>query len=315
MEVIVATVNRAHKIISHERFSLAECRIGRAFDNDCILTEPHVCAHHARLWEDGQGQWWLDDLNSENGILSRSNKPLPNPCAVQSGDEVVIGKVHLKFFRPDHQVDPVIGMSGSENMVMKLSSPFAFVMLLLSALLLFAGLEYSQSFQEIEAKNFAVEVLGIPVIGIIWAGIWALAGRVLRHEPRFLSQCVVSLIYLLLAQFGQELLSVLAFNSGSDDISNYLMYVMHGGLFALLLSFNLRLASYQKPLFRLLTANGLAWSVIGVLWLFSLISESQFSVAPEYGSSLKPPAVKFRSSLDEEVFLQRAESVFPLAEE
>lgn len=44
-------------------------RIGKASDNDFVVNDPHVSRYHARLIEEKEGGWLLEDLNSTNGTF------------------------------------------------------------------------------------------------------------------------------------------------------------------------------------------------------------------------------------------------------
>jgi hypothetical protein len=65
-------------------------RVGRAADNDLVLTDPEVSRHHARLEPDGQG-WRTIDLGSTNGTWV--NGVRLNAGAIAVGDEVAFGSI------------------------------------------------------------------------------------------------------------------------------------------------------------------------------------------------------------------------------
>lgn len=67
MAVIIEVLNKQHKVMERHKFAQTEVRLGRAYDNDVILYDRHVCPHHATLWQNEQGQWQLQDLASLNG--------------------------------------------------------------------------------------------------------------------------------------------------------------------------------------------------------------------------------------------------------
>lgn len=310
MEVIVELVSRSHKPIERQRISGERCTIGRAFDNDIILTEAHVSPHHAVLEEDELGQWWLIDCDSKNGLKNRRHRSLLSPVKVNSGDEFVLGKLRLKFYAPNHPVADALGLGLSENTIYTLSQPLRFSLFLLFSILLFTGYEYIQTFNELDLREFLPRVLATPLAGLLWAAIWAMAGRLFRHEPRFIAQCIVSFCYLLLMQLAEVLIQTVVFNTGSLWLSNVLLYLLYGGLLVILLSFNLRLATHQVRLGRMITANVLAWGLIATLWLFTVFSRPEFSNQPEYSGMLQPPVMRWRRSVTVDEFQQAADFIF-----
>jgi hypothetical protein len=71
--------------------------IGRARDNQLILDDEFVSAHHARL-EPRDGGWWLSDLGSTNGTLL-NDRPVRGDTAVRPGDVIGVGGARIKLAR------------------------------------------------------------------------------------------------------------------------------------------------------------------------------------------------------------------------
>jgi hypothetical protein len=64
----------------------------------------YVSRHHAEIYQDASGQWFVKDLGSTNGTYLRSSEtgqfqrlPANQPTPVKDGDEVVFGNVHFIF--------------------------------------------------------------------------------------------------------------------------------------------------------------------------------------------------------------------------
>jgi hypothetical protein len=310
VEVIVEVVSRSQKMIERHRFVGERMTIGRAYDNDLILSEAHVSAHHALFTEDENGQWWLDDLQSENGLMTKGYKPLLSPVKVNSGDEFLLGKVRLKFFAADYPVADALRLGVSEDVIEQISQPLPFTLFLFLSLALLGGYEYLQTFNELDKREFLPRIIGAPLMALFWATLWAFAGRLFLHEPRFFAQCVVSFCYLLLTQLLEIFAQVIAFNSGNTALTTTVVYLMHGALLVLLLSFNLRLATHQTVLGRMATANGLAWGLVLFVWIFSVFSKPQFSNRPEYLGVLQPPYMRWSQGVSLDRFQQDADFIF-----
>jgi pSer/pThr/pTyr-binding forkhead associated (FHA) protein len=83
------------------RFSLkpAGVSIGRAPDNDVVITQDlagwdTVSRHHARIYQ-REGQWVVDDLDSENGVWVRDRRTGHN--LLKDGWRLRIGGVEFIF--------------------------------------------------------------------------------------------------------------------------------------------------------------------------------------------------------------------------
>jgi hypothetical protein len=64
----------------------------------------YVSRHHAEIYQDASGQWFVKDLSSTNGTYLRSSEtgqfqrlPANQPTPINDGDEVVFGNAHFIF--------------------------------------------------------------------------------------------------------------------------------------------------------------------------------------------------------------------------
>jgi pSer/pThr/pTyr-binding forkhead associated (FHA) protein len=74
-------------------FLLPEITIGRDPACECPLDNETVSARHARL-SYHHNQWWLEDLNSSNGIILNQVR-LTLPTVVISEDEFTCGDASI----------------------------------------------------------------------------------------------------------------------------------------------------------------------------------------------------------------------------
>ena len=73
--------------------------IGRAVENDIVITSKRVSREHARVRREG---WrvMLEDMNSTNGTFLNDERVL-SPAALHDGDRITIGDVTFVFHDPD----------------------------------------------------------------------------------------------------------------------------------------------------------------------------------------------------------------------
>ena len=103
--------------------------IGRAIQNDIVITSKRVSREHARVRREG---WrvMLEDLGSTNGTFLNDERILA-PVALHDGDRIKIGDVILAFHDPDItyrdtpfpelQVDVTAGVVRVDRRVVELS--------------------------------------------------------------------------------------------------------------------------------------------------------------------------------------------------
>jgi pSer/pThr/pTyr-binding forkhead associated (FHA) protein len=76
----VEELSRTNQVLARHRHEQLPIRIGRAYDNDVILNDPHIAPHHAlieaRPESEGMPQSGVQvrDLGSKNGIVHQ-NQP------------------------------------------------------------------------------------------------------------------------------------------------------------------------------------------------------------------------------------------------
>ena len=81
------------------RFLNPLIEIGRAVDNDIVITSKRVSREHARIRKDGR-KWVLEDRNSANGTFLNGERILEH-IELRDGDQISIGGVILTYHDPD----------------------------------------------------------------------------------------------------------------------------------------------------------------------------------------------------------------------
>lgn len=71
--------------------------LGADQNNDIVLGDQFVSAHHLRLHWDG-AVWWLEDLNSKNGTLVDRQPIMPShPQALSRGAVITVGDMIMEL--------------------------------------------------------------------------------------------------------------------------------------------------------------------------------------------------------------------------
>jgi pSer/pThr/pTyr-binding forkhead associated (FHA) protein len=65
-EIIIEEITRNHKLLHRHKLNQNNITIGRNYQNDIILTDPHICPQHLSL-SYSQNDWRINDNNSING--------------------------------------------------------------------------------------------------------------------------------------------------------------------------------------------------------------------------------------------------------
>lgn len=310
MDVIIEIISRSRRVIERYHYTGSSVSIGRAYDNDLIISDPHISPHHAIIRDLGEAGWQIDDLNSKNGILTRKHQRIHAREAIKSGEELILGKTHLRIFDRLHKVPDALSMNPVEKVIQPLSRTSNAIVFILIALAVFGLDSYLDLFVDFEFRHIFTDTMGMTLIATGWALVWALIGRIMRHDARFLLQLVVTLAYLLCEVIFSNALDLLAFNSSSGSGAFALGTIGHFILFSLLLWLNLYVAINQTDRKRLLMSFGISSSVVALVLLYYFLNVPEFSGFPQYVNYLKPPALQWLHPVNTETFLRDAEVIF-----
>ncbi|MCA1779110.1 MAG: FHA domain-containing protein, partial [Xanthomonadaceae bacterium] len=131
MEVIVEQLGTTNNVLERQKFDQHTIWLGRGFDNDVILSDEHADARHARLTVDEEGDLWIEDLESVNGIRRPRHKQHIERRRVESGDVFLIGRSRIRIFQATHRVRPAVRIRLSEVFLLWLGKPQVMISLAL----------------------------------------------------------------------------------------------------------------------------------------------------------------------------------------
>lgn len=263
--------------------------IGRAYDNDLILDDVHVSPHHARISATEDGRWRLHDLGSVNGILVDAGGRRVSELAFASEQPFVLGLSHLRYRPVDMPVAEALPLRERRHAVRDFVLAMCAPLLCLAAFALDALLDSYEAFGALKVLNAVLP----PFVGmLIWAGIWALVGRLLVQRLHFPGHLVVISIGLLFATLFETLMHLGAFALSLDRFLPWLDAAGICATFVLILYGHLRLASRLRPRRVLVAAIVFGTLLAGALQIKQLVYQQQFSTRPRFTLTLAPPSLR-----------------------
>lgn len=313
MAILVELLNAHGKVIGLHKFTQPHIRIGRAYDNDVILLDPHSCPEHAMLTLDEDGQWQLSDLNSVNGTLNNQGQRVDTHPIKQSGHEFTLGKQRLRVIFSDQPVAATQPLSKS-LMALPLLNSIPYLLLLMLLISLSMAFDFWLGAIGEQANNWHRQLLLIPIILLacaIWPAILALWARFSSHEPRIRQQVALTYSLILLWLLWGMLSSWLNFNVNNSVINQALHQLIPA---ILLLSFfwlGFSLMSMKKRGLQ----GVLTLSLTSLFWLMPYLQSATPNMAPQYQYQLLPAAWLWRTPKDVEHFLQDSSSIFAKAQQ
>ena len=168
--------------------------LGRALDNDVVLDDPHVAAHHASLGPDAEGVLTLTVGDTINGISVGSRRFAAGarvPLDAE-GAALQIGAVKLRLRLPRETLAPerALAAGGRAQMAPPLVAG-------LLVMLLALGDHWVALDPGADATAWLPVAVGLPLALAGWCGAWALVSKLFQHRFDFLGHLRIVLPWLL----------------------------------------------------------------------------------------------------------------------
>lgn len=271
-------------------------RVGRAFDNDLVLDDPHVAPYHAVLDVDADGQVQLLQLPSLNGShLGRRRLAEGERAALTPGDAAwSAGLSRLRLRLAGEPLEP-------ERPLQRAGGRLPTVLL---GLLLWGWLMVDRFIHldpGAEAMDWLAPLLGIPVGIVGWCLAWALASKLFQHRFDFWPHLGVAVIFGLAIELVDLVMPALAASTGWSWPSRIDVGISAALALAMVWSHaRLVLPNLRRALSLVAVAGYVASA--GVLMALNLQKDDRW-FSELYVSTLPPPALLFARPVSRETFL------------
>ncbi|WNC68270.1 FHA domain-containing protein [Thalassotalea nanhaiensis] len=310
MELIIEEISRGKKLIGRHKFATSTVNVGRAYNNDIILSDPHICPEHLALkCEDGI--WYIKDLESLNGSVFANKQPLTQWQALVSGDIIRLGKTQLRFYLPNHPVSKSVEFSELENAVEYFGRwSMIIAMVALFGLINFAMLYLNDPNKEIVYSQLFIGVISVTIGYALWPLLCSLMAFLNKHEPRVGSQLGVSFVIINMFWILDFIDALLGFNISSQWSWHWLLAAASIGLTFSLFWFNFYIAFQQSPKRRFRIAAGLTIIIYGGLYMNELSDKPEFNPYPVYNSTVLTPIFSVAPASSSDEFIKQSDDLF-----
>ena len=284
-------------------------RIGRALDNDVVLSDPHVAAHHFVIADDGAGLA-LAVAETRNGVLMgrrrlRAGEQTPLP----GGDEPIelnVGRTRLRLRLPGHAVAPEVGLLPAQPLARRM------VPIVAAALALIGGAlfnSYLNTDPDAFARSAGASLLAVFVGAAVWCGAWALLSKTFAHQARFGWHVRVFLYASIGLMIVNALPALLGFVFSWPWLTDF-AFVGEIAVAAAALYFHL--LAVEPARYRLLKWVGATCAVVGLaltLW-FNAQRTDQYG-DELYMNHLFPPALRLARPIATDTFINDLAALKP----
>ncbi|MCR9107076.1 MAG: FHA domain-containing protein [Gammaproteobacteria bacterium] len=314
MEAIVLQVEARHgRVAEFARSSGQGLTVGRAYDNDLVLTDLHVAPHQLHFFKEGT-HWFFDVIDAVNPVLLNKRPVNATNNAVGPGDEITIGRTRLHVFPLDHTVEPTRQLMLSSWLALENTGPILPLLALIGVSLVDLVINYFYASTNLKWMEQVYGVLFSALICAVWAGLWAIAGRILRHQHHFGLQLIVVSGFSMLMTFlaiAANYIAFYAFDAGVEEFLSWFIYAL-----ALLILFRLNFmiaTNVQRPLLASVIATT---TLLGVVYGFYYPwDDEEIEYAPEHSAILLPPPLVLGSGETAQAYFSELGEAFADSEQ
>jgi len=175
----IEVLSRQHDVVARHRLSALPITIGRAYDNDVVVDDPHVAAHHLRIVRDENGELEAEDLGSRNGLYFDHERTRRERIVLDGERALRIGHTLVRVRAATHAVPeelPVVrGLPFWPAAILCVAGVFAVT--LLDVWLRETG--------ESKAIRYFTPIVILAAAICIWVAAWSVLTRVFTGRARF----------------------------------------------------------------------------------------------------------------------------------
>ena len=299
LEVQTRGLNQYHVI---EKFPVT---IGRAFDNDIILSDRSVSAHHIRIEQGDDGNLYVHNLSDENGTLLDGRRIGNNPEEIKLAIPLVLGHVKLRLVSPSTTIEET-HRHDCDNLFCILGKPLWSGLLLLFTMGIVLLGQYIETQSQEDILYYLTPVfpflLAIVLVTLVFSGISRIVVQRWYFLPIMSLASFVLLISQLLLHIGHYLNYLFTSDIPQELLISFSQYILP---FVLIFLFMRTIYRVAKPM-----AVGVAFIItfLSVLphildSIDNLSINNDFSDTPNYNQTLSYLDQRFEKTISINEFI------------
>lgn len=213
--LFVEILSQAREVKYRHKANTMPIRIGRAYDNDVILDDPYIAAHHALIEQTAAGELMIRDLGSYNGIICNGSRQTEMP--IDGNMSFRLGHTSLRVRSAEFPVAAEITDSTLYNWEGIRPAMVGLIILVLLGVFN-KWVSDTQKFEVIPYLDFLVTWIAV---GLAWCGIWAFANKLFGRSTRFGRHLFIMGIGIAAIQIWSIFSSFLAYAFSLEIITGY----------------------------------------------------------------------------------------------
>lgn len=246
--------HREHAV--RQRVDADALTLGRAWDNDIVLDDAHVAAHHLRIVRDVDGRWIAEDLGSVNGLRVEGERRTRTRVELAPGTIVRVGHTQLRLHRGSDAVPAELPLGLNR-------SPWPAALVCCALVLALAVLElWLGEIAEPKLVRYLTGVLALAAVALLWTSAWAAISRLFAGHARYGVHLLIATAGLLAYSLYDPLSELGAFALSWTALARY-AYVGAWVLLGVTCFAHLRALSRKRLLLKAMAVGALVALGIG----------------------------------------------------
>lgn len=304
---------RTRGLSQYHRLEQFPVNVGRALDNDVILSDPAISPHHMQITQAEDGALHVRNLSQENGTLLEGQKLGTEPVDLPIPSHLTLGGRKINLLSDEVPVTPTNLLKFSGLFCFASKPVWAIMLFVLCTLALFAE-KYTSTFLEKGTWFYFSDVLINLGILSSFALLLSLVSWIASHRwaliPAFSTTFLLSILKSGLTVLG----GALAYFFTSDNPENWLSTLYNTALVTGILYLYQRWASYLRPI----PALGIAILLASPLIVIETLNQmdrvtlsSEFASDPGYNQTLSAFNLHAGGTLSLDDYMQKAAEALP----
>jgi pSer/pThr/pTyr-binding forkhead associated (FHA) protein len=211
----IEVLSRHGDVATRTRVDAPEARIGRAFDNDVVLDDPHVAPHHVRIARGEEGELFAEDLGTLNGLYPEHGARRVTRLALARAPGIRIGRTVVRVHDAARPVEPERLLTPPRAHA-KWSIGLAAG--LIAALLL---VQWLGTTTQLSANVLLLPILGLATGIAVWSALWAVQSRLFFGQARYALHLRIALTACLALIAWDQVAETIAFAFASRGVAEY----------------------------------------------------------------------------------------------
>jgi hypothetical protein len=231
----VEILSRHREVAARVRVAGEEACIGRGYDNDVVVDDPHVAARHVRIFRDEAGRLVAEDAGSKNGMFFDGGSAREARIVVDAERPIRIGHTYLRVREASYAV-PAERLARARTQTWPITIAAGLSVLIFGVEALFVWLAQTA---EPRASAYLTPLLIIAASVLAWVSVWTVLSRIFSGRARFVQNLLIGLSGILVVSLYREFAQFSAFALAWPAATNY-EYAVLWSILAAVCFFHLR---------------------------------------------------------------------------